>query len=562
MEARDRSPPAPTRVGTNAMWKLTIEDDEGSQTSLQLASAEYHIGRDEGNNVRLTDRNVSRRHATLKRNGDETWHLVDHESYNGSFVNGQRVSGNASLGHADLIQLGDYRIFLTNEERVMAPPTAANGKPAASSVPPAPEYPDRLVVVAGPEPGFECRLDRGVVTIGRSEECTFAINHPSVSRVHAVVHPVAPGRFEILDKDSANGLRINGADMRRKILEGGDVIEFGDVQMRYFEQGQAPRLGSDISQRLRALSMPSGPTSVRPAGPESEGARRRPGAGRWVALSLGLAALGAVAVVVQQSRPTKIEGANPPSSATPAAVADDGSNAVVERARGAVRAEPAEALRLLGTLPEPRRRAPDAAELTGQAADGLLREASKEADPAKRRPLLAPLLASPMVDAERRRQANDLLRPIEVVPPPPMPAAAETAPARASAGARERPPPRERLGGEEPAEPGVEAPRTASARAREREGRDREGAARPPPRTIKEPKEGEPAFNASQIVEGNQSRDDQAAREAAARRQLEGRMQSGKATVDDLRMLKAICQHQEDSGCRERAQEALRKLSE
>jgi ABC transport system ATP-binding/permease protein len=114
------------------MWKLTIEDDEGSQTALQLAAAEYHIGRDEGNNVRLTDRNVSRRHATIKRNGDETWHLVDHESYNGSYVNGQRVAGSSSLGHADLIQLGDYRIFLTNEERVLAPPSP--GKPATSSV--------------------------------------------------------------------------------------------------------------------------------------------------------------------------------------------------------------------------------------------------------------------------------------------------------------------------------------------------------------------------------------------------------------------------------------------
>lgn len=542
----------------NVMWKLTIEDDEGSQTALQLASAEYHIGRDEGNNVRLTDRNVSRRHATLKRNGDETWHLVDHESYNGSFVNGQRVAGSSSLGHADLIQLGDYRIFLTNEERALAPPSAS-GKPASSSVPPTPEYPDRLVVLVGPEPGYECRLDRGVVTIGRSEECTFAINHPSVSRVHAVVHPVAPGRFEILDKDSANGLRINGVDMRRKILEGGDVIEFGDVQMRYFEQGQAPRPGgSDISQRLRALSMPAGPALVHPSEVTAEPATRSR-FGRWGAIALAVLAAG-VGVAALQSRPKTNGGQGTPLTAMP--VPDDANNALVERARTLVRTEPGEALRTLASMPDgPRRRAADVTDLAGQAADTILRGAAGEAEQARRHPMLAPLLGNPLVDAERQRQAKDLLKPLNaVVPPTPTTSSIET-PAPRPSGGKERPTPgvtggRDRVAApdEGAVEPVGEPARPATARVREREGRDREGATTAKPPVRPREREGPEAVDTSQAI--------QEGGEAATRRSIENRLQSGKVTADELRMLKAICQHQGDSACKERAQEAMRKLSE
>ena len=50
------------------MWKLTIEDDEGKRTPLSLGREEYSIGRGEENTVRLTERNISRKHAVLKRN--------------------------------------------------------------------------------------------------------------------------------------------------------------------------------------------------------------------------------------------------------------------------------------------------------------------------------------------------------------------------------------------------------------------------------------------------------------------------------------------------------------
>src|SRR5688572_27281893 len=91
------------------MWKLSIEDDQGNKTVVNLVRDEYSVGRAEENTVRLTERNISRRHAKLKRNG-VGWLLEDMASYNGCFVNGVRVAEPQRLEHGDLVQLGDYRL--------------------------------------------------------------------------------------------------------------------------------------------------------------------------------------------------------------------------------------------------------------------------------------------------------------------------------------------------------------------------------------------------------------------------------------------------------------------
>jgi hypothetical protein len=50
--------------------------------------------------------------------------------------------------------------------------------------------------------------------------------------------------------------------------------------------------------------------------------------------------------------------------------------------------------------------------------------------------------------------------------------------------------------------------------------------------------------------------------EAAIRRGLEGKVWSGKATVDEIRMLKAICSHMGDRACRDRASAMLKQKLE
>ena len=241
------------------MWKLTIEDDEGKKTLLPLVRDEYQVGRDEGNTIRLTERNISRKHATLKKNGGEAWVIVDRESYNGCYVNGQRVAGETHLVSADLIQVGDYRIFIASDAIVEDTVDSAGAPQTVPAINLAPEKPDRIVQLAGPEPGKEFPLAPDTSTIGRAEECTVSINHPSVSRVHAEVHALGAGRYEILDRGSSNGVRVNGIDLRRALLEGGDLIELGDVKLRFLEKGQTARAGADISQQIASVTSQPAP---------------------------------------------------------------------------------------------------------------------------------------------------------------------------------------------------------------------------------------------------------------------------------------------------------------
>lgn len=97
------------------MLKLIIEDDEGRKTVIPFARDEITIGRAEGNTIRLTERNVSRRHARLLRQNGHVL-VEDLGSANGVRVNGDRVVGKESLRGGDLVQIGDYAVALSSEE--------------------------------------------------------------------------------------------------------------------------------------------------------------------------------------------------------------------------------------------------------------------------------------------------------------------------------------------------------------------------------------------------------------------------------------------------------------
>src|SRR5215475_12135934 len=93
------------------MHKLIIQDDEGKTTVVPLIREEITIGRKEGNTIRLTERNVSRRHARIVKSNGSVF-VEDLDSYNGVKVNGQRIQGRVPVTEQDRIQIGDYLLEL------------------------------------------------------------------------------------------------------------------------------------------------------------------------------------------------------------------------------------------------------------------------------------------------------------------------------------------------------------------------------------------------------------------------------------------------------------------
>ena len=73
------------------------------------------------------------------------------------------------------------------------------------------------------------------ISIGRAKSSTLILDHGSVSRQHALVRPTPEGRWQIIDCDSANGVRVNGATVKEITLRPSDEIALGDYRLRFEE---------------------------------------------------------------------------------------------------------------------------------------------------------------------------------------------------------------------------------------------------------------------------------------------------------------------------------------
>jgi len=205
------------------MHKLVISDDKGHTTIVPLLRDEITIGREEGNTIRLTERNVSRSHARIvKRSGDYV--IEDLGSYNGVILNGSRIDTKAELSVGDQLAIGDYDLAFQAE---VAPTVNTVPSPQPASEPPA-----RLVVLGQPAAGAEFSLTKQALRIGRDERLDIWINHKSISHEHAEIQ-VKDGTVMVYDLESANGVRVNGVDVTRAVLEAGDVLELGQVRFRF-----------------------------------------------------------------------------------------------------------------------------------------------------------------------------------------------------------------------------------------------------------------------------------------------------------------------------------------
>lgn len=250
------------------MFKLIIEDDEGKKTVVPLIRDEITIGRKEGNTIRLTERNVSRRHAKLLRHNGAVF-IEDLQSYNGIKVNGSKIAGRVAVAEGDRIQIGDYLLGLRAEgeqERpvsdvrpdtvelprmgVSSPDTeATTERPAAQSTAStaAGAHPHaRLVCVSSNFAGLEAVLNKPVTVIGRTPDNDVVVNHRSISRHHAQIVE-ENGRYTVMDMQSVNGVRVNGEEYGKVELRRGDLADLGHVRLRFVAPGEPFNFATDAT---------------------------------------------------------------------------------------------------------------------------------------------------------------------------------------------------------------------------------------------------------------------------------------------------------------------------
>ncbi len=89
-----------------------------------------------------------------------------------------------------------------------------------------------LAVLGGAKAGSRYALHKPRVRIGRAEENDIVLPDPGVSRFHAEVERIREG-YVLRDLGSTNGTLVGGRRVRERLLEEGDVLECGEVEMRF-----------------------------------------------------------------------------------------------------------------------------------------------------------------------------------------------------------------------------------------------------------------------------------------------------------------------------------------
>lgn len=237
------------------MSKLVITDTNGLVTERELDKERITIGRQAGNDIVLSDKAVSGRHAAIVTILDDSF-LEDLESTNGTQVNGQPVTKHA-LAHGDVITLGRNSVRFLNEDeggsdmdktmmlrpgampkptpppaappsmpRYAPPPTRAAATPSASSLAAAGKpILGKLRVSSGPNQGRELELSKPLTTIGR----------PGV-QVAAITRR-AEGYYivQVGEASGGPGIRVNHAEIgvQTRRLSDQDQIELAGTQMQF-----------------------------------------------------------------------------------------------------------------------------------------------------------------------------------------------------------------------------------------------------------------------------------------------------------------------------------------
>ena len=109
---------------------------------------------------------------------------------------------------------------------------------------------------------FELLGDRPIV-VGRAKSSNLVLDNASISRQHAVVRATPDGRWQIIDRGAANGVKVNGEAVKEAILRANDEIVLGEYRIRYFEDSAArnmvtygtPQLPPNFAKVMRRVRL-------------------------------------------------------------------------------------------------------------------------------------------------------------------------------------------------------------------------------------------------------------------------------------------------------------------
>ena len=132
--------PRPSQAGSLANFLVKSGTLKGQR--LQVRTPVANVGRADYNDLVIADGSVSTSHAKLQRR-EGVWVLVDLDSTNGTFVDGERVHGESPLAPGAAVRFGDVQLVFepTDDALAVAKGGGTQVLRTPHSVPPAPPKP-------------------------------------------------------------------------------------------------------------------------------------------------------------------------------------------------------------------------------------------------------------------------------------------------------------------------------------------------------------------------------------------------------------------------------------
>ena len=212
---------------------LVIQQGPQAGKRVEIWKDRTTIGRSLDSDIFLEDLTVHRKQASIVRTA-AGFVLYDDHGKGDSFVNGISVTEHL-LKDGDQLLFGDTRLTFFGHEGTRPFQLASSrgrelhimksSEPNSSAIAKL-----DLASVRGATHSFDLLPE---MTIGRSRECDIFLEDLAVSRLHATIHQLPDGGYEIEDHRSATGTFVNGMRITRYRLLEGDLVQVGSSRLTF-----------------------------------------------------------------------------------------------------------------------------------------------------------------------------------------------------------------------------------------------------------------------------------------------------------------------------------------
>jgi pSer/pThr/pTyr-binding forkhead associated (FHA) protein len=239
------------------MIKFIVFYDDELVKTYELDDHVITIGRLPENTICISNMGISRRHAKIERDANNSFTISDLNSLNGTFINNTKVKKSA-LANGDKITIGKYTILFEDMEKkdAAAAATGSIKKDDTSIAPPSvieemmtyepPPTREQTSVVTDQPNGSGTavlieinkhviyKLDKLLTTIGDSENDDVFVSGFMVDEGHVVIER-GGNELWIRSQKLLGQFKVNGRKTKNHKLRHKDRIEIGSSTFRFME---------------------------------------------------------------------------------------------------------------------------------------------------------------------------------------------------------------------------------------------------------------------------------------------------------------------------------------